>query len=280
MATYRFSVLVITVSLLIVTAYATLDADESIEFGYSGPKGPDKWGSLDPKFKMCSDGKAQSPIDIVRNKATPDDKLRALSRDYQSANAVLVNNGFNIAVHFDQSAGTMNVDGKNYSLLQMHWHTPSEHKMDGRQLDAELQLVHKADDGSMSITAILYQIGYGDSFLARIQKSLKELSKDKCGRNEHAQVDLGNLSTNQLRKSTRNYFRYTGSFTTPPCTENVIWHVFGKPKSMSQQQIDELKAPLEAAYKSNSRPVQPDNGRLVNLHDQPKQVSEVKGKGE
>lgn len=70
----------------------------AVEFGYSGDKGPDKWGSLDPKFKTCSDGKAQSPIDIVRSKATRDDKLRALARDYHSANAVLVNNGFNIGV--------------------------------------------------------------------------------------------------------------------------------------------------------------------------------------
>lgn len=128
-----------------------------------GDKGPDKWGSLDPKFKACSDGKAQSPIDLVRSKAVRNDKLKALSRDYQSARATLVNNGFNVAVsyislmalyisfshpfhertttlcvqiyvqvHFDESAGTMTVDGKNYSLLQMHWHTPSEHKMDGQ----------------------------------------------------------------------------------------------------------------------------------------------------
>ncbi|KAL1829415.1 hypothetical protein DCAR_0208754 [Daucus carota subsp. sativus] len=272
MASFRFSVLVITISLVIVTAYSTLDADETIEFGYVGPKGPDKWGSLDPKFAVCADGKAQSPIDISRTKATPNNQLRALSRDYYSAGAKLVNNGFNIAVHFDSSAGTMNIDGKNYSLLQLHWHTPSEHTMDGKQLDAELQLVHKADDGSMSITGILYQVGNGDSFLGRVQKHLKELAKDKCGPNEHSEIPLGNLSTRQLKRSTRNYFRYTGSFTTPPCTENVTWIIFGKPSSMSQQQIDALKAPMEEAYKMNARPVQPDNGRPVNLHDEPKKV--------
>lgn len=45
-----------------------------------------------------------------------------------------------------------------------------------------------------------------------------------------------------------------------------------QPSSMSQQQIDALKAPMEEAYKMNARPVQPDNGRPVNLHDEPKKV--------
>ncbi|KAK1375755.1 Carbonic anhydrase [Heracleum sosnowskyi] len=266
MATYGFSVLLITVSLVVVTTYATrptLDADETIDFGYVGDKGPDKWGSLDPKFKLCSDGKAQSPIDISRSKATHLEDSKGLAREYRSAKATFVNNGFSMAVHFEENAGTMIVDNKNYTLSQMHWHTPSEHKIDGQLFDAELQLVHLADDGNITITAVLYQIGGRDSFLSRIQNKFGFLSKEN-------HTDGGILDANQLRISSRNYFRYNGSFTTPPCTENVIWFVFGKLKTMSKEQIEAIKAPLEPAFKNNSRPVQPDNGREVCLHDDPK----------
>lgn len=75
-------------------------SEVAIEFGYSGVKGPDKWGSLDPKFKACSDGKAQSPIDIVKSKATHLEDVKGIARDYQSANATFVNNGFNIGVSY------------------------------------------------------------------------------------------------------------------------------------------------------------------------------------
>lgn len=74
--------------------------NEVVQFGYSGGNGPDKWGSISPKFSTCSNGKSQSPIDIVQDKATNNDKLKPLDRDYYPANATLINNGFNVEVDF------------------------------------------------------------------------------------------------------------------------------------------------------------------------------------
>ncbi|KAK1404716.1 Carbonic anhydrase [Heracleum sosnowskyi] len=267
MATNRLSLLVIAISAVIVTAYATIDADENIEFSYLGEKGPDKWANLAPTFKACRDGKAQSPINIVQGKTTPGNTNTTFDKSYSSANATLVNNGFNVAVHFEEIAGVMTVDGKNYSFLQMHWHTPSEHQMEGKSSDAELQLVHKAQDGSIAIGVILYNVGNGDTFLARIQGKLKELDGEKCGIDEHSHISLGKIGTKQLRTSTRKFYRYNGSITAPPCTENVTWIIFGKTRGISKQQIELLKAPMEPAFKNNSRPVQPDNGRVVELNN-------------
>ncbi|XP_063948621.1 alpha carbonic anhydrase 1, chloroplastic [Daucus carota subsp. sativus] len=261
----ELSLLAIAISAFIVTTQAAPGADNIIEFSYSGAKGPDKWGSLDPKFKTCSDGKAQSPINILHSKAAQGTNM-TLNRKYIPATATLVNNGFNVGIHFEENAGVIGVDGKDYRLQQIHWRTPSEHNINGKAYDAELQLLHKADDGSIFMGAILYQIGNGDIVLTKIHRKLEELGREKCGGDEHARIDLGKLDPNPLRKCTRRYFRYQGSFTTPPCTENVIWHVFEKVRTISKQQLELLKAPMLPAFKSNSRPVQPDNGRQVVLN--------------
>ena len=34
-------------------------------WGYEGPQAPEHWGSLDPGFTVCSNGREQSPIDLT-----------------------------------------------------------------------------------------------------------------------------------------------------------------------------------------------------------------------
>ncbi|KAL2509204.1 alpha carbonic anhydrase 1 [Forsythia ovata] len=70
-----------------------------IQFSYWGARGPYNWGRLSSKFDKCSNGKSQSPIDIVKHKAVINKKLKPLIRDYKSAiNVTLLNYGFTIGV--------------------------------------------------------------------------------------------------------------------------------------------------------------------------------------
>ncbi|KAK2995195.1 hypothetical protein RJ640_026470 [Escallonia rubra] len=256
----------LTVALLLVNAYVAA-SDQPISFSYSGAKGPNKWGSLSPLSKECSVGKLQSPIDIVKDKVVVNKNLKPLIREYHPATATLDDNGFNVAVSYKGSAGVMIADGKNYSLVQMHWHSPSEHRINGVRLAAELHLVHKGDDGSITVLGILYHYGHADPVVHKIQKSLKKLAKEASASLTHAHIALGTFDTKQMRRSTHKYYRYDGSFSTPPCTQNVIWHILAKVRSISRGQVKALKAPLTLGCKNNSRPVQPLNGRVVELYD-------------
>ena len=58
----------------------------------------------------------------------------------------------------------------------------------------------------------------------------------------------------------RDYYRFSGSLTTPPCSDGVRWLVMKEPVQVSQAQIDAFKAVM---HHPNNRPVQPLNGRLV-----------------
>ncbi|CAL5334518.1 unnamed protein product [Camellia sinensis] len=245
----------------IPTARQLEELETSAEFSYSGDTGPDKWGSLSPDYKKCSKGKSQSPINIVEDKAVPDKTLKPLRRQYYPVNATLVNNGYNVELDFG-NAGVLIGNGKNYTLKHMHWHTRSEHTIDNAPFPAELHLVHKARDGSFSVISILYELGKPDPIITKIQSQLAKLASTGT-----AKIAVGTFDTSQLWKKTNKYYKYVGSLTAPPCTENVIWHVLGEKRSISPAQIDALKAPLLPANKNNYRPVQPLHGRKVALFD-------------
>ncbi|XP_073002742.1 alpha carbonic anhydrase 1, chloroplastic-like [Typha latifolia] len=241
-----------------------------VRFGYSGAIGPDKWGSLSPEFVLCSKGTHQSPINIAKNDdVVYNPKLEPLERDYVAvdSNATLVDNGFNIALQYDASVGALMVNGKNYTLKQMHWHSPSEHTINGERFAVELHLVHKSDDGNISVVAILYKYGHPDPLLYQIKDKVAELTKEVGSGDEEAHVAIGAMHISALRRRVHKYFRYVGSLTTPPCTENVIWNVVSKVREMSKKQAEALRAPLQQEYRRNSRPIQPLNGRTVELYD-------------
>jgi len=260
-----FSVLAITLLLVGTSADDLVEELNSISFGYTGVHGPEKWGSLSPLFSACSNGKRQSPVNIVKNKVVRNKNLKPLTRDYSTANATLVNNGFNIGLLFEENVGVLVADGKNFSLKQMHWHSPSEHRINGEQFPTELHMVHKAADGSFAVVSILYQYGDADPLLSKIKNELNELAKEVCAKNEESHIPVKALDTKHMEKKTRKYYRYIGSLTTPPCTENVTWSILGKVRSISKEQVELLQAPLDSTCKKNSRPLQELNGRQIEL---------------
>ncbi|KAI4300479.1 hypothetical protein L6164_033855 [Bauhinia variegata] len=261
----RISLSILFISLLITCTLAYNEHKEWANFSYSGSNGPDKWGSLSPNFSDCSKGKAQSPVDLTMANIIQNKQLKPLDRNYSPANATLVNNGFNIGVHFDGDVGGITIDGKRYSLIQMHWHSPSEHHLEGKQLDAELHLVHKADDRGLAVVAVLHHFGDSDPMISKIKDKLIELGKKKPKSDEEAHIALGTFDVKWIKRNSHKYYRYVGSLTTPPCKEKVIWTILGKVRSISKKQIDLLKAPLGEGFKNNARPLQPLNGRKIEM---------------
>ncbi|AQK49911.1 Alpha carbonic anhydrase 1 chloroplastic, partial [Zea mays] len=227
------------------------DPPNGAKFGYTGSVGPDHWGALSPSFRQCATGTKQSPIDISTAQAVSNPALQPLHRDYTVANATLVDNVVNVALRFDGDggAGSVSVGGKLYTLKQVHWHSPSEHTVDGRRFPVELHMVHASDDGNVTVVAMLYRFGRPDPLLWQIQDKLAALHAEGCRADKGAPVAAGDVSLWSLRLYSHTYYRYVGSFTTPPCTENVIWSVLAQVREMTVDQAAALMAPLEQAYR-------------------------------
>ncbi|XVF55734.1 hypothetical protein PTKIN_Ptkin06aG0060700 [Pterospermum kingtungense] len=260
----QISFFIFVLTLLVGIASAK-DVPSEIHFGYSGNDGPDKWGNLDPTFSACASGKKQSPINVLKNLTVHNKLLKPLTRSYKPANATLVNNGFNVGLRFEEYAGEVSINGKNYELKQMHWHLPSEHRINGERFAAELHLVHRAADKSIAVVAVLYREKHADPFIAKIMHGLNKLDKEK-GKAE--EVAMGTLDTRQLKRRCRKYYRYFGSLTTPPCSENVTWNILGTVRTISKEQIAALDIPLNSNCKKNARPCQPLNGRMIEMYDE------------
>ena len=65
-------------------------------------------------------------------------------------------------------AGFIEVNETQYFLEQCHWHSPSEHKINGNKFDLEFHAVHESLTGQILVIGIFYQIGESDCFLSSV----------------------------------------------------------------------------------------------------------------
>ncbi|XP_043687788.1 alpha carbonic anhydrase 1, chloroplastic-like [Telopea speciosissima] len=259
------AVFVVGIALLI--AAPLTQQHEVVQFSYSGATGPGNWGSLSPDFSACSTGKLQSPVNIVKKDVVDNHKLPPLTKVYEESNSTLINYGFSIGLQYENNAGVLIQDGKNYTLKKIDWHSPSEHTINGLRYPLELQKIHVSDDGHISVVAVLYNYGHVDPFLVQLRKEITQLTKEVCGEDEEVHIPVVELGSKYLKRKAVKYYRYVGSLTTPPCTENVTWSILSKVRDVSKEQVEALKAPLDGSCKNNARPVQPLNGRSIEFYD-------------
>lgn len=215
---------------------------------YSGKEGPSCWGELSPEYALCAGGKCQSPIDVVRPQTRD---LENPVFDYHPSAINILNNGHTVQVNYD-AGSSVAIDGKQYALVQFHLHAPSEHHVGGVAYPAELHLVHKAADGSLAVVGVLITQGRENPGFAAVMSQLPPSAGP-------AQLGAGQVDAGAMLPLSLTSYRYGGSLTTPPCSENVNWTLLTTPVELSEGQI---KA-FTRLYSGNNRPIQPLNARTV-----------------
>lgn len=220
----------------------------STHWSYSGENGPQAWGELTPEFAACAKGTRQSPIDIRGGIAVD---LEAIAFDYRASGFAVIDNGHTVQVNV-APGNSIQVLGRRFELLQFHFHRPSEERIDGRQFDMVVHLVHKDLDGRLAVIAVMLERGSVHPLVQAVWNNLPlEKGEEVAAR---ATIDLNHLLPQQ-----RGYYTYMGSLTTPPCTEGVLWMVMQQPVTASPEQIG-IFARL---YPMNARALQSASGRLI-----------------
>ncbi|KAK9289744.1 hypothetical protein L1049_007903 [Liquidambar formosana] len=243
------------------------DTKDEREFDYfkRSEKGPQQWGELKKEWAACKNGVMQSPIDLLHRRVTVIPKLGELWKSYKPCNASLKNRGHDIEIKWYGEAGSIQINGTYYFLNQCHWHSPSEHSINGKRYALELHMVHVTRDlnvkNNISVIGLLYDIGAPDPFLSKLTRSITSMSS-----NSNEERNLGVIDPTEIKMGGHKYYRYMGSLTTPPCTEGVIWTLNKKVRTVSREQVKLLREAVHDYAENNARPTQSLNGREIDFY--------------
>ncbi|KAL5017123.1 hypothetical protein ScPMuIL_006712 [Solemya velum] len=249
------------------------------DWSYEGSNGPGNWTETYPK---CG-GSSQSPIDIPQEKDLVFDKsLGSISfhgYDNRSVQVTLTNNG--------HSGGGLT---SKYYAAQFHFHwgsdvtNGSEHTVNGKAYPIELHIVHYREEYGSLTNAVnksdgLAVLGFFADVGLNDNVNMSQITDVLGGsvQNKSDSFVLGNVSmADFLPKSYGNFYRYSGSLTTPSCDESVTWSVFTDRFSISSGQLAKFRSLYvnsssdgDAAHiEDNFRPTQPLNSRKVKTNFQ------------
>lgn len=225
--------------------------EERAHWSYQGETGPAAWGRLRADFAVCETGTQQSPVNLAN--ATRVD-LPDLAFAYQGVAREVVNTGHTLQVNYPPGSSMM-VGGTTYQLLQFHFHTPAEHRLQGRELPLAIHFVHRGPQGDLAVVGVLVESGAANSGVLPLWNHLPTRT------GEERDISSVRIDLERLLPRNRQIYRYPGSLTTPPCTEGVKWFVLAEPVQMSEAQIQAVRSLIG----TTNRPVQPLGDRRLLL---------------
>ncbi len=226
------------------------DIPKGLHWSYQGENGPEHWGQLSEHFATCNAGQNQSPIEIQGARF---ERLPNLSFSYRSSPLTIVNDGHTIRVVYDPGSYLI-LGSRRFELRQFHFHTPSEHRINGKHADMVMHLVHQNRGGE--IVEVAVPMHAGNRRNAMMERLLSYLPTQPGERHYHRNVGIKPIF---LIPPDRSYYTYTGSMTEPPCSENVTWILLKTPLEVSSRDIERFRSIMG----QNNRPLQAINARPV-----------------
>jgi carbonic anhydrase len=201
-------------------------------------------------FPDLDHGQAQSPINILTRDV--ESGKHTVKLHYETEKESVANLGHTVQVNVADGS-TAEFDGQTYAFEQFHFHTPSEHMIDGVKYPLEMHMVHTLPgyDATYFVIGLLFREGAPSPFLDEFMAAIptEGATAETAGK-----VDIG-----QIVKPSEGFYHYQGSLTTSPYTEAVTWAVGKTILEASPEQVSRLNA-IEG---DNARHVQATNGRVV-----------------
>lgn len=223
------------------------DANTKMQQGYALP-------GLDHGFE-------QSPINIISSKSK--EGKHKITLRYKDEINKIENLGHTVQLDF-QEGSTITVDDTTFVFKQCHFHTPSEHLIDGQTFPAEMHIVNLLPNNDKKATpqylviGVLFKEGKENKFIADFLNSIPK-EEHETAELKSGTVKLSDLFGNVSKSIKGHYYQYRGSLTTPPFTESVRWYITKHIFEASAEQIEAINK-IEG---NNARHVQALYGRMI-----------------
>lgn len=203
-------------------ALAPANAGELPAWSYDGDNnGQEMWGMLSQEYAACELGTQQSPVHIAHTKIATNPDVMV---HYKSSEGKLEFKNHTVVITL-KGNNTVIVGDISYHLKEIRFHTPSEHTVIKAFYPLEIQLSHQSTDGKQLILAVFADTTAHHDALDVIVDQIN-----------NAALNI-TLDPSRLLPASRGYYTYTGSLTTPPCTEGVQWLLFKNPIEISDEQF-------------------------------------------
>ncbi|XP_045161154.2 carbonic anhydrase 1-like [Mercenaria mercenaria] len=229
------------------------------------------WQRLFPN--SCA-GRFQSPVDIATSRTIYNTDLKEFAIFYDppllGSKFEVHNNGHTVEVNtvgdfYVTNGGLQNL----YKTAQFHFHwgsnngRGSEHTVDGERAPIEMHIVNWNRDkynspdeagthpDGLAVFSILFRIAKEDN--PALEPIIRVLPKVRDP-DDHVLVTIPAVSIKEfLPNSPDRYFRYSGSLTTPNCSETVIWTVFEQKQYISERQLHYFRQMLASSLHLETR---------------------------
>ncbi|GAB4362457.1 MAG: hypothetical protein Kow0060_18670 [Methylohalobius crimeensis] len=207
-------------------------------------------------------GLIQSPINILSTRIN-DRGQHKITLHFNDHFRAAENLGHTVQMDFTPG-GFIESDGQSYAFKQLHFHTPSEHLIDGVTFPMEMHIVSylppKAEEElpHYLVIAVLFKMGEANRFIQEVLDSVPP-NAHETRYIKHDSVHLKDLFIGTINQEFNDFYHYRGSLTTPPYTESVQWFVLKQIIEASPEQIEAINI-IEG---NNARHIQASRGRTV-----------------
>jgi carbonic anhydrase len=249
----------------------------------------------------CAEGKLQAPIDIDANKVTrspvkPVFRYGKTTVDYKAdmgeESPIKMEYAENsVKIKHENLGKLITLDGNVYAATEIIFHTPSQHTINGRYYDLEVEIVHQGESKDVisnhAIVSILFtsKPGVYNRFFDEIDFfnlpnplfKKRDIKRDFNLNNIFYEIQ----QTDYPMWKPFSFYTYEGSLTAPPCTQKTIHYVKSAPIEIGNTTIQLFKEALRVPdtmdvdgnvtmtthEPKNVRDTQPLNGRKVYYYD-------------